>query len=295
MDPAVILFEFPGDTLLPADIYRAVMGAPTGCFGVASMFVSVAKQLGITLCDATIEALYRFAAASYIIDQHLDETPTDHKPSCKCCDVAARYKVLHRLAWSPDPLAETLPDWVRPDLVPMWALLMSAVDDLSSRDEVIQGALDIARFVPRQAVTRNVFRYMWLLRREDMLTGYAAAACMSDAERAHPNFPLMRKYCGELVAAWALVDARADLAEDLATGQVQVKNNLFNRTVLWLSSWPTVGWLARRPKVLKAIFISGWAYKRAQDADPCTQGPPSFIRRVEPIREEVTSPLWSHC
>jgi hypothetical protein len=274
MEPVVQLF--PGDMELPDDVYQAVMNAPTGCFGVVAVFVAVARELGITLSDATIEALIRFGAASYFIDQFLDEKPDCNRPRCQCRSMSAREEAFRRIALAADPLAVDIPVWVdpiAPNLRPIWALLMSSLKGVSSRDEVVQDALSIARFPPIQARTRNVFSYIRLLWREDMLTGRAAANCLSDTERAHPNFRILSWYCGQIVNVWAVMDAKDDLSWDLQTGQVSVRNSRFNRGVLRIAFGFAAARLARRLKVLLAILEEKKRYMIAQSVERRSVGP----------------------
>jgi hypothetical protein len=238
-------WEFPGDRELGEEAYARMLRVPAGWLRGAEMTAAAARAFGVPVSIQTRERWLRAWAWAWAMDRHLDdsEDPTE---------ALAIYREVLQSHGAP---AGPLPDWVNAGVAPAVALLMRSLAGIGASDEVIRLALAIGELAPEKRASSRPWAYVRLLARENITCGWLLAACMSPTERHAAGYAAFRRWCGQFLTAWELVDATVDIRNDHAEGSLGVPPNARSYLVLIAHlGWASIKIIVRHPRVFRAVI-----------------------------------------
>lgn len=237
-------WTFPRDDGLD---YAAMWRVPVRYLVVAEYARTAAMSFGITISPQTMERWFRLMACSYLLDQLLDDTPSEHY---------GMVGDLYRRIVYGEAVNENWPSWVNPDLSAVTALLSNSLREVGPSSEFHRLAMSFPKHAAAKATEQGVWRYGRRATLEGQDMGLLIAECVTPEERLAKHYRRFRWWMRTLGGGGTLLDSSADLNADYRFHRTQIRPTFRNRLKLGLYCIAMSARLGIHPRVLCSVVIS---------------------------------------
>lgn len=237
-------WTFPGDDGLD---YAAVWRVPDRYLVVAEYARTAAVSFGIVISLQTMERWFRLMACSYLLDQLLDDTPSEHYETAG--------DLYRRIVYG-EAIDENWPSWINPDLFAVAALLSNSLQEIGPSSEFYRLAMSFPEHAVLKAAERRVWRYGRRVTVEGRHMGLLIAECATIQERQTRQYRRFQWWMSTLGGGGTLLDGSADLGADFKHHRTQISPTPKNRLKLGLYCVAVSVRLGLNPRVLSSVILS---------------------------------------
>ena len=220
-------------------------GLMSHSIAIASGYRSISKE--------TRERWMRVLALTYLLDQLIDDQPTERQ------DEADRWFL--RILREPLLTTEELPEWIEPGIIDTVGLLRNAMAELgpTSWEELVQAGIDSKELAKEKAETDSLLRYRHLLIREGKLTARFFLACMDPQERRqYWRFHQYRSALEFFVITAVIVDHWKDFQCDYEAGRTRVPPTQEHRRALLAFAFGEMARVLPYPRLVLLCLNLKW-------------------------------------
>ncbi|HEY4160475.1 MAG TPA: hypothetical protein VGM08_00250 [Candidatus Saccharimonadales bacterium] len=226
------LTSFDGDD--PSIDYDVLLEGGNACLAPAFYMSRAAELFRLALSIQTRERLRRVWVAMSFLDWLLDHAPDREK---------GREAFNQLVLGTTVPELRDLPPWKNAVTIrEVVSLFVSSIEMLDTIVLIQQLGVEIADFGPRKARARTLVGYIRLARRELVLSGKLAIACLSEDERARPEYRRFRAWIIQAVVALGMRDHYRDHIDDYDNAIMRVRPTRLSQAILRCYWW----WSAAR-------------------------------------------------
>lgn len=245
-----LFFTFNGDEELD---YSVIWSAHPGWLAISTHGRDFARWCGLEIISPqTMERWIRMWALVYFLDELIDDQPVDRRQEAG--------ELFRRLLEDPHLRISELPEWVRPDLIMLVALLRNAMQELGpeSWNQWTATALTIRDLGTAKASQRRLRSYLHVLVQEARLTAQLAFVCIATHEQ-HQQL----RYCRfeaaftHLAVGGVIYDHAQDLYEDYANCLSKVPPNRHRSRIILVRGMFEVVGLLFYPRIAVNLFMVG--------------------------------------